>query len=146
MAITITQRNATRNQSTVDYSRSSLLIRETRTDHVTFLNNTGAELVAETGLLVLRNSADASQCIFASAGATLENVIGVLVMDGTVTLANGESTSALYCMKGDIDSNLLILPDTVTLDTITAGKTLKDRLTGLGFVLKSVTETKNFDN
>ena len=51
-----------------------------------------------------------------------------------------------YCISGDIDASMLILPDGVTLDSIVGSKALKDVLTAQGFVLNNVTECSNFDN
>lgn len=78
--------------------------------------------------------------------ATLANVIGILKIEGENTMANAASLSANYCLSGDIDASLLILPLGVTLDSIVGSKALKDVLTALGFVLNNVTELSKFDN
>lgn len=77
--------------------------------------------------------------------ANLANVIGILKTDD-ITLANGETANANYATCGDIDSTMLILPLGVTLDSIVGSKSLKDVLTGLGFVVRNVTENSQFDN
>lgn len=61
-------------------------------------------------------------------------------------MANATSLKANYCISGDIDATMLILPDGVTLDSMVGSKALKDVLTALGFVLNNVTECSNFDN
>lgn len=79
--------------------------------------------------------------------ANLANVIGILkVSNGVTTLANGASVNANYCISGDIDASMLILPLGVTLDTVVGSKALKDVLTALGFVLNNVTEMTKFNN
>ncbi len=78
--------------------------------------------------------------------ATLANVIGILKIEGINTMANAASLKANYCLSGDIDAGMLILPLGVTLDTIVGSKALKDVLTALGFVLNNVTELSKFDN
>lgn len=78
--------------------------------------------------------------------ANLANVIGILKIEGINTLVNGGSLKANYCLSGDIDATMLILPAGVTLDTIVGSKALKDVLTALGFVLNNVTECSKFDN
>ncbi len=78
--------------------------------------------------------------------ATLANVIGILKIEGVNTMANAASLSANYCISGDIDATMLILPDGVTLDSMVGSKALKDVLTALGFVLNNVTECSKFDN
>ncbi|QCW21730.1 hypothetical protein [Flavobacterium phage FCOV-S2] len=146
--INATRRSATNNQSTVDYSVKSLFLFGNRYQTATFKNNTGAKATFKSGFLVLRDTTTPANVIPAIAGETLANVIGVLKLNNETTLANNETTPANYCISGDIDVNLLQLPDTVTLDTVvgTTGKCLRDFLTDLGFVLKNVTENSNFDN
>jgi len=78
--------------------------------------------------------------------ATLANVIGILKIEGINTMADAESLKANYCISGDIDAGMLILPAGVTLDTIVGSKALKDILTAQGFVLNNVTELSKFDN
>lgn len=56
MSIKATQRNATRNQSTVDYNLSNLWLFGNRYATGILVNNTGAELLAEDGILVVRNA------------------------------------------------------------------------------------------
>lgn len=78
--------------------------------------------------------------------SNLADVIGILKIEGQNTMANGASLTANYCLSGDIDASLLILPLGVTLDTMVGNKALKDVLTALGFVLNNVTELTKFDN
>mgnify|MGYP003142503859 CR=1 FL=1 len=146
--INATQRNATRNQSTVDYSLENLFLFGNRYQTATFKNDTGAEATFKSGFLVLRDTSAPANIIPAIAGSTLANVIGVLKLDSDTTLADAGTTPANYCIGGDIDVNLLQLPATVTLDTVvgTTGKCLRDFLTDLGFVLKNVVENSKFDN
>lgn len=254
MSIKATQRNATRNQSTVDYDLSQLWLYGNRYSTGILVNNTGAELLAEDGILVVRNagtfetaSVDFNTALtagqtmilagltYTSTGATtatqlaaafanlsvgsitgagtvtgtysgaltgyststvyagdnvvftasvvgnatnvvaggtgtaptitivagtagtqdgfspatsanLADVIGILKIEGVVTLANAATVNAYYGLKGDIDTTLLKLPLGVTLSTIVGNKSLKDILTDLGFVLFNVTETSKFDN
>lgn len=147
MAINATQRNATRNQSTVDYSIENIFMYGNRYQTATLNNNTGGEATFTDGFLVLRNTSTPAQIIPAIAGATLANVIGVLKTD-QITLADAGTASVNYAIGGDIDISLLQLPATVTLDTVvgTTGKCLRDFLTDLGFVLRNVTENSKFDN
>lgn len=140
-----TQRNATRNQSSLDFERQNLFTFGNRYAEATLENNTGAEMVATAGFLVVRGAA-ANEIRPAIAGATLANVIGILNVNGEITLANDEKINANYCLSGDINEELLTLPDTVTLDTVVSGKSVRDILTGLGFVLHSVTENSKFGN
>lgn len=146
MSVEATQRNATRNQSTVDFERKNMFLFGNRYQEAVFLNNTGSEETFTAGSLVLRDIANAGQIKPAIAGATLADVIGILAIDGTVVLAAAATAQCNYAIKGDIDASLLQFPATVTLDTVVGNKTLKDILTDLGFVLFNVTENSKTDN
>ena len=149
MSVTATQRNATRNQSTVDFTRENIFTFGNRYQTGTFINDSGAEADFSAGSLVLRDTTTAGQIKPAIAGATLVDVIGILAIDGTVTLADDATIAdANYCIKGDIDASLLQLPAGVTLDTVPtdATKNLRDILTDLGFVLNNVVENSKLDN
>jgi hypothetical protein len=56
MAIYATQRNATRNQSTVDYREENIFLYGNRYSEGVFINNTGETINAKDGFLVVRNS------------------------------------------------------------------------------------------
>ena len=256
MSIYATQRNATNNQSTVDYLKQNIFTYGNRYNSGVFINNLGESLVADDGILVVRNSgtfetatakfvalttgqtmiiagltytstgattaaqlaaAFANLAVGATTGAgtatgsytgaltgyatgavvgasldtvvftastvgnktdltatgtgtsptftivggtagvdegfspatsaTLANVIGILkVTNGAETMANAASIKANYCISGDIDAGMLILPAGVTLDSIVGSKALKDILTALGFVLNNVVEGTKYDN
>lgn len=98
--------------------------------------------------VIVAGTAGVDEGISPATTTNLANVIGILkVPNGQTTLlANTESTKATYCISGDIDASLLVLPLGVTLDTIVGSKSLKDILTALGFVLFNVTEMTKFDN
>jgi hypothetical protein len=103
-------------------------------------------LTIDSGSLVLRHASIADTIIPAIAGATLVNVIGILFVDGPLVLADGATANVNYCISGDVDGGLLTLPATVTLNTVTAGKALKDTLTDLGIVANVVTEISKTNN
>lgn len=56
MAIYATQRNATRNQSTVDLYRQEIFTYGNRFGNGVFINNIGESILAKDGILVVRNS------------------------------------------------------------------------------------------
>ena len=255
MSIYANQRNATRNQSTVDYSLENVFTYGNRYQKGLFINNVGEDIVAKDGFLVVRNAgsfetatakfvalttgqtmiiggltytstgattaaqlaaAFANLAVGATTGAgaatgsysgalagystgavvgdnldtvvftastvgnktnlsstgtgtaptftivggtdgfdegfspatsaTLANVIGILKIEEENEMANGARMNANYCVSGDIDASLLILPNGVTLDSYVGSKALKDVLTALGFVLHNVVEGSKFDN
>jgi len=99
-----------------------------------------------TGITIVNGTAGVDEGFSPATSATLANVIGILKIDGIVTMSDTDSVSANYCISGDIDAGMLILPLGVTLDSIVGSKALKDVLTALGFVLNNVTEMTKFDN
>ena len=108
--------------------------------------------IADTGtgadptVTVVNGTAGVDEGFSPATASNLANVIGVLKIDGLVTLADTASINAYYALSGDIDAGLLVLPLGVTLDTVVGSKALKDILTALGFVLKNVTELSKFGN
>jgi hypothetical protein len=148
MSIESTQRNATRNQSTADFQRKNIFTFGNRYSEAVFLNNSGANLTVEAGILVMRNTAAVSNktVLVPVTADTLAKTVGILNVDGSVEMINAEEINCNLCISGDIDASLLSLPATVTLNTVVGDKLLKDVLTDLGFVLNNVTENSNFDN
>lgn len=138
-------RGGTRNQSTADYSRHNLFTYGNRYQDATFNNNSGDVLTAEAGILVVRDTTSNKIVPAAEDGSDLAAVIGVLNID-EVEMADGDDANACYCTCGDIDAGELVLPGTTTLETTVGDKNLIDILTGLGFVVKNVTENSKFDN
>jgi hypothetical protein len=78
--------------------------------------------------------------------ATMANVIGILKIEGINEMANAASLPANYCISGDIDASMLILPVGLTLDSVVGSKSVKDILTALGFVLNNTIELSKFNN
>jgi hypothetical protein len=144
--VSAVQRDATRNQSTIDITRKNIFTFGNRYRTAIFSNNTGGSLTINSGSLVLRHASLADTIIPAIAGATLANVIGILFVDGPLVLADGATANVNYCISGDVDAGLLTLPATVTLDTVVGAKALKDILTDLGIVPNIVTEISKTNN
>lgn len=138
------QRNATNNQSTVDFDRRNVFLFDNRFQEAVLINKTASSVEMETGMLVVRDTNTAGQVQLATS-TTLANVIGITFMN-PVTLGQNETSEINYAVKGDIDVSLLELPSGVTLDDTVGDKALRDVLTDLGFVLKNVTENSKFDN
>lgn len=123
-------------------------------DTVVFTASTvGAKTdLADTGtgtnptITIVNGTSGVDEGFSPATSATLANVIGILKIEGQNTMADAASLKANYCISGDIDAGMLILPLGVTLDSVVGSKALKDVLTALGFVLNNVTELSNFDN
>ena len=146
MSITATQRNATNNQSTVDFVRKNLFLYGARFAKGVLANNLdpAASQNATIGQLVVRDTGTAGQVELATA-SNLADVIGITFMNDK-TLASGATAAIDYAISGDIDGTLLLLPDSVTLDTVVGNKALRDVLTDLGFVIFAVQEQTKIDN
>lgn len=146
MAIKATQRNATSNQSTVDFKRENIFLYGARFQKAVLANNTdpAADQDVVTGQLVVRDTATAGQVELATA-SNLADVIGITFIDD-LTLGGGDTVPVNYAVEGDIDTTLLELPGSVTLDTVVGNKALKDILNDLGFVLFNVEQNTKADN
>lgn len=101
---------------------------------------------AAASVTVVDGTAGVDEGFSPATSANLSSIIGVLKIDGVVTMLNAATVTANYAISGDVDAGLLIMPNGVTLDTISSGKSLKDILTALGFVLNNVTELTKTDN
>lgn len=139
-------RGSTRNQSTADYSRQSLFVYGNRYYEAIAKNTQVAAVTMESGLLVMRNAADATQVLPIVLTADLPKCIGVVAMSGEVILAQNDTTNINFATQGDLDGEYLVLPEASTLATIVGDRSLKDLLTSLGFVILNVTENSKFDN
>ena len=147
MSINATQRNATNNQSTVDFVQQNLFLYGARFAKGVLANNLdpAASQNATTGQLVVRDTDTAGQVELATA-SNLADVLGITFMDTTVLADNAATVSIDYAIRGDIDGGLLQLPANVTLDTTVGNKALRDVLNDLGFVIFAVQEQTKIDN
>lgn len=130
----------TRNQSTATYSGSQLILYNPKYGpEVVYKNTTGADLVVKSGLLVVRDTTTTGQ-IKSATDSNLADVVGVLLINDSLTLANNAVVNGQYLIGGDLDATQLILPSTVTLDTVVGNKFLRDILNDLGFKLVNIIE------
>lgn len=141
-----TIRNSSRNQSTADYSRQQLFTFEPRFYEAVLVNKAVEDLLAEDGILVMRDVANTAQIVPITATADLPKVIGVAKVGGEVVLAQNETLNVNFAFKAEVDGEFLVLPDGVTMATLVGDKSLKDVLTGLGFIIHNVTENSKFAN
>lgn len=140
MAVIVTESNVTRNQSTVTYSSASLILFNPKYGPESLYKNTsGASIEAKSGLLVVRDTSTTGQLKSATA-VNLADVVGVLLINDSLTLANNATVNSQYLIGGEIDASALILPATVTLDTVVGNKFLRDILNDLGFKLVNIVE------
>ncbi|MBB6236498.1 hypothetical protein HDC90_001110 [Pedobacter sp. AK013] len=145
---TINQRNATRNQSTADFEVKRIFIFDNRFERGVFKNTTGGSFTLQAGMLVVRDTAVTGGLLPATA-LNFQDAIGIAAMEEDVVLANNETVNIMYGTKGTVDGLKLVLPATVTLNSVATGdtKTLGDLLNGLGLHLDLTTvENTKFDN
>ena len=147
MSITATQRDATNNQSTVDFVRKNLFLYGARFAKGVLANKTDPEAsqTATIGQLVVRDTDTDGQVTLATA-SNLADVLGITFMDTAILADNAATVAIDYAIRGDIDGGLLQLPTNVTLDTTVGNKALRDILNDLGFVIFTVQEQTKIDN
>jgi hypothetical protein len=145
----VTQRNATRNQSTADYESKRIFIFDNRFVEGVFKNTTVGSYSLKHGELVARSLTDANGFIPVTAD-NIADVIGIAKIDGgPVVLAASATANINIGTKGTIDGNLLVLPAGITLNSVPVDgtKTLRDILEGIGFhVDTSTVDNTKFDN
>jgi len=130
----------TRNQSTATYSHSQLILHDPKYGpEIIYKNTTGADLVAKSGLLLVRDTATTGQMKSATS-SNLADVVGVLLINDSLTLANNAVVNGQYLTGGGLDETQLILPATITLNTVVGNKFLRDILSDLGFKLINIVE------
>lgn len=141
MSVNVTESNVTRNQSTVTYSASNLILFAPKYGpEIVYKNTTGASLNATSGLLVVRDVSTTGQ-LKSATSSNLADVVGILLINDSITLANNATVNGQYLIGGEIDASQLILPATITLDTVVGTtKFLRDVLTDLGFKLQNIVE------
>lgn len=144
MGVDVTQRNATRNQSTADYEQKKIFLFDNRFSTGTVKNaaDPAATQTLKAGQLLFRAS-DGTLSITGAYSA----LVGVLAIDGSVDLASAATLTVTYCDKGTVNANALVLPGTDTLNTVTSGLTVKDYLNNIGLHIDtSIVEMTGFDN
>jgi hypothetical protein len=142
----VTQRGATRNQSTADYSVNRPFIWNNKFQTGVFTNNSGAQLTLLQCVFVARHLTVAGALIPVTS-SNLADIIGIASQEGSIVLANTATANITYCYEGGIDVNLLVMPSGVTLDTMVGNKALRDIIAALGLELDNTTvNLTNFDN
>lgn len=118
---------------TTNYNYEQLFIGRNLYNFATYTNSTGSEVTIPMGRLIGRVLAtDKVLPQVASATDGSEQPIGIV--QESVTVADGESTTLSYCYAGDINQNAVIFNTGETLATVvrtvsTGGGTLGDLIT-----------------
>lgn len=150
MPVTISQSNATRNQSTANYTLKKIAIWNNRFLEGTFTNTTGGSFTLTPGELVVRSKTvvDGFEIATYTDGTTnnLADVIGIAIQEDNIVLANNGTVFINIVVAGGIDSTQLTFPAGVTLNTVVGNKVLKDVLNSLGMHLdESAVEHTKFE-
>lgn len=151
MSIDVTQRDATRNQSSADYQLKKLAIWNNSFIEGDYKNTTGSTAVLQSGMLVARSLTIVDGFIpvtFTDISTNnLADTIGIAFVEGSISQANNAINHINIISSGGVDGNLLVLPAGVTLDTVVGNKVLKDVLNVIGIDVDfSTTELTKFDN
>lgn len=119
------------------------------TIQMSYTNSTGAAKTITAGLVMGRISASALALPLESdASDGSQYPVGVL-MNETITVANGATATITVAICGDINENELTFENgTDTLATAVSSKILRDRIAAdtLGIRLVAQTENTRFDN
>lgn len=93
--------------------------------------------VSATGLLVPLES-----------GASDGSQYPVGVLAGAYSIVDGDTADVRICTAGEIDSSMIVLQGSDTLDTIIDGRQLRDRIAAdtVGLILREVNQLSEFDN
>lgn len=146
-----TQRDQTASKSFMDIEFKHIFLFDNKFADIIFNNDTGDDYELVPGLVVVRDASNPTKAVVPDVSvntAGLINIIGVISNTSKKTLADGADDNSQYCHGGEINTDHLILPDGVTLDTVptNAGKTVGDILKGLGFELVNGISNTKFDN
>ena len=144
----IEQRNATRNQSTVDYSSKKIFIWDNHYFIGTFKNVTGAPVTLDAGQVICRAS-DGTLAPLAANLANAGQIVGISAYEGPLAIANNGTTEMNVCSKGTVESLYIELPAGKTLASVDteSGLMIRDILERVGLHLnEGTTEHTDFDN
>lgn len=139
----VNQTKSTRNQSTAQFTENCIFMGNNRFENGTI--SVAATTTIKDGMPVVRNVAKANAFSLATS-ANLADVVGVTKVGlFDVSLAASTDLNIAVCIKGDIDANGLVLPATVTLNTVVdTTKILRDVLNGVGLNVVNTTEQTKF--
>lgn len=142
----VNQRLNTGQQATTDYDLSKIFLLDNRYESDSYVNNSGyATLTLLAGTVMGRIAGTNTLAPTISGyGDGSQFPIGVLAQD--VTLLAGQSKQVSICIRGDVAANKLIFLGGDNLNTVIAGRTMKDYLQQYGPLVRTSTEMTEYDN
>lgn len=140
-----TVRNATRNQITADYNFEKAFIFDNKFITGEYNNASGSEVTLTLGQLLGRVSATGRLVpLVATATDGSQNVVGILA--DTITVPDATTVTINVCTFGEVNERVLSLETGTTLDSVIAGRRLRDLIADKGIHLVPTTENTGFDN
>ena len=148
--MSVTQVNATNQQSQADYNVSKFLLGNNFFDKNDYTDSGSGSTILE-GLLLGKIAATGLLVeLDPTAGDGSQYVIGLAWFGGEASqvVAADATVNIEYVNKGDVAEAKIALPAGVTLDTAITGdtRTVRDYLNAMGFRLKGGLELTEFDN
>lgn len=134
-------------QITTDYDLSKIFIWNNRYENDSYINNSNYNPITLLVGTVMGRIASTGYIVpcYASAVDGSQDPIGVLAND--IILSAGQSKQASICIAGDVASNKLIFLYGDSLETVVAGKRMKDRIQANSLIiLRASTEMTDYDN
>lgn len=148
----VTQRDNTRNQSTVDITHSHVFMGNNRYQTASgILNDAEEDITLVSGMLVKSSTALGTQIAPFKEGDDIDALLGVLIMDGDADLANTATLADVnYAIGGNVDETQLVTAegDVIDADSFVSLSTVTYRhaLQKLGFHLNAVVNNNKLDN
>lgn len=137
----------TGSQLYTDYNREKIFIGKNTFENATMINSSGGDLTYPAGTLLGRISASGKVQPLASA-AVDGSQFPVGILTDSVTIVDGAETTISMAVSGEVDSTLVVLDGSDTLETVITGRRIKDRIAAdtLGIKLITATDLTAFDN
>lgn len=143
------QVNATRNQSTFNYSQVKPFIFNNRFIETKLVNTSSAAALDVNPFIIVAQHTTAGTVVPAVGGenSNLPLIVGIAKYPGGSIPASGQ-LNINVCTKGTIDPSFITLPSGVTWDTAVSsgGKTLRNYMESIGFHFEAATEHTYLDN
>lgn len=142
----VNQRLNTGQQATTDYDLSKIFLLDNRYESDSYVNNSGYATLTLLAGTVMGRIAGTNTLAPTISGYTDGSQIPIGVLAQDVTLLAGQSKQVSICIRGDVAANKLIFLGGDNLNTVIAGRTMKDHLQQYGPLVRTSTETTDYDN
>ena len=145
---TVNQLNTTSNQAQFNYDVSKIFVWDNRYEEGALLNASGGVKSFLPGTLMGRVSASGKLVPVASAATDGSEIPVGILLTSVEDLADAAENDVNICIAGDVVLNKIILDGADTLDTLIAGRPIKDRIAAdtMGIKIVASDELTDFDN